>query len=421
MRNRMTKLAGAALVAALAALPAAAEDVKTDMSKGGITFSSGPNSLTIGGRLQGRFTADDREDFDADPNGTAGFLEEDGLSRQFAVQRMRLTLKGGMWKPWLRYEFQFELASTSGANDNKVKDAVIEIETHPLAVLKVGQYKAPFSLQELTSSGRQQFVDRAITNAKFAPGRDQGVMLGGLTERKKFGYAVGAFNGSGESRPQEDQGLLYVGRVWFDPLGEYRLSESANDHPEKNVLHVGLGARTGEAQRGSATGAFEEPDDQTAFNLELAWRYRRFHATGEYFVMEDETTTSTQVLDPNGNPTNTFVITTTDGPESSGFHVQGGVMVVPRTVEVGLRYAQIDPDDDLIDDKVTEARAVFGWYFQGHNLKVQADAGRLSFEERFGPGTSSVAERGMPSLGARIGAAEKRTDVQYRVQMQVAF
>ena len=55
---------------------------------------------------------------------------------------------------------------------------------NPLAVPWIGQGKAFFGRQELTSSGRQQFVDRSNVNTRFAAGRDQGIGLTGSTEAK---------------------------------------------------------------------------------------------------------------------------------------------------------------------------------------------------------------------------------------------
>ena len=75
----------------------------------------------------------------------------------------------------------------------------------------------------------------------------------------------------------DDTGLLYVGRVWWDPFGEYKLLESANEAEEKGVLHVGVGLHTGEAIRGSESiGVVEDVNDQTAWNLELAGRWKRW-------------------------------------------------------------------------------------------------------------------------------------------------
>lgn len=407
MLRRTIYLAGIALMALAPAATAVADEVKTDLSKGGPTFQSGNNSLTIGARAQFRWTGDSREQFDADTAGQ-GQGEPDGFSQAMAVQRMRLILKGGMWKPWLKYEFQFDFANTSGDKDNKVKDAVIEVAPKEIFTIKMGQFKTPFSLQELTSSGRQEFVDRSITNAKFVPSRDTGVSVNGVTEDRKFGYSVGAFNGSGEAKVQEDQGLLYVARVWFDPFGEYKLSESANDDPNKNVFHVGFGVHTGEAQRGTATaGVFENPDNESAYGVELAWRYRRFFATGEYFRMTDD----------RQNPTAAPNI------QSSGWHAQGGVMVVPKKLEIGARYAEIDPDRSLLDDRVKEERLVAGYYFQGHNLKLQADGGRVILDSALSdPAYPSLALRNLPvPTGARLGGIRKYTDSQYRVQMQIFF
>ena len=414
---RVRRMGSAAVVILmLAAFPAAAEEpakdeVKVDMSKGGITFSSGDNSLTLGARIQFRWTADDKEDFDGDTAGS-GVGHEDGLSNSFDVPRMRLSLKGGMWKPWLKYEFQFDFSRTSGDSSSKIKDAVIEFVPDERAAIKVGQFKTPFSLQELTSSGRQEFVDRAITNAKFVPAKDVGVMVGGTTETKRFGYGVGVFNGGGESRVQDDQSLLWVGRVWWDPRGEYKLFESANDQTDKNIVHVGLGVHTGEAIRGTATsGVFEDVNNQTAWNLELAWRNARLFATGEYFAMKDE----------QANPTAGADI------DSTGWHAQVGWMVRPKTVELALRYAEVDPDTDIDNDRISESRLAASYYWKGHNLKIQGDVGQIDYQagsRAYFPTstTTTIQGRGLPNPGTRLSpATEDLTDLQFRVQLQLTF
>ena len=267
------------------------EEPKTtvDASKGGVTFKSGYNSLTLGARLQVRWTGEDREDFDSDTAG-AGKGEEDGFSSGFDIARMRLALKGGMWKPWLKYEFQYEFARTSGSSSNKIKDALLEFETSKATALKLGQYKVPFSLQQLISSGRQEFVDRALTDGKFDPGRDIGLSFWGTAAGKKFGYQVGVFNGGGEGNPQDDAGYLYVGRVTWDPLGEFKLLESDLEGPgTKPALHFGLAYRAGEPGKGVVTtGVFDGADDQAAWTLEAAFRGYGLFALGSDFQMTDE-------------------------------------------------------------------------------------------------------------------------------------
>ena len=379
-------------------------ETKVDASRGGITITSGVNSLTIGARAQVRWTLDDREDASNDQAGS-GVGHPDGPVSGFDVPRLRLTLSGGAFRPWLKYSFQFELSRTSGEGASKIKDAVLEIRpTGRPFRFQAGQFKAPFGLQQLTSSGRLQFVDRAITDSKFNPGRDMGAMFSGTFAERRAGYDLGFFNGSGESLRQNNRGHLLVGRVFFQPLGSYALSESSVDAATKPVLHIGTAARTGKQIRGrTTTGVVEEPDNQTAVNVEFAFKASRLYSTAEYFWMTDE----------QENPQS--------GPDidARGFHAQAGYMVVPKTVEVGLLYARITPDTRVNDADTSELRGVFGYYFQAHGLKLQADAGTLGYESGFAS-LSARARQGLTALGTRTSTGAFN-DLQVRVQFQLAF
>jgi phosphate-selective porin len=376
-----------------------------DASRGGVTISSGVNSLTIGARLQVRWTLDDREEADADTAGS-GLGESDGPLSQVDVPRLRVTMSGGVFRPWFRYLFQFEMSRTGGEGGSRVKDAVFEIRpTGRNFRLLAGQFKAPFGLQQLTSSGRLQFVDRAITDAKFNPGREMGVMFGGTSMGRKVGYEIGVFNGSGESIRQNNRSHLWAGRVFFNPLGAYALSEGGSDAGPNPVLHIGLGAHGGEQIRGrSAAAAVEDADAQTALNVEFAFKAPRFYSTAEYFWMTEE----------QENPVRGRDI------DSRGFHAQAGYMVVPKTTEIGLLIAHVDGDTRVEDSNLDEIRAGVGYYWQAHNLKVQADVGRLHYDANFA-GMSSRARLGLPGLGTRLVSGRSLTDTQVRVQAQVAF
>lgn len=411
----------ALLLAGAGSLSLAQEEITppstSDFAKG-ITFRSGDNSLSLGFALQVRYTGDDREAFDADLSGTGDGVE-DGLTHSFDIPRMRLYVQGGFWKPWLKYLLQYEVSRTSGDSSSKIKDAYLDFVFRPAATLRVGQYKTPFSLQEVTSDGRQQFVERAITNGKFSPARDMGVMLTGLSSEKRFGYGVGLFNGSGESRVQEDQGLLYVGRVWWDPFGEYKLSESANEAEERGVLHLGAGFHGGEAIRGTETiGVVEDVNDQTAWNLELAGRWKRLFATGEYFTMTDDVDNSAAPIEV----------------DSDGWHAQVGVMLTPKGFEVAGRYAVVDPDVDTDNDEVTEARLAASYYWKGHSLKLHGDVGYQAYDSGFRAYSPSavlttVQGRGLPNVAAATATTAGRIspltedlkDLQVRVQVQLVF
>lgn len=392
-------------VRAQAPPPPAPPPTTVDASRGGVTVSSGVNSLTIGARLQVRWTLDDREEASADTAGS-GVGADDGPISQFDIPRMRVSFTGGAFRPWLRYTFQFDFSRTGGESASKIKDAVIEIRPvgRNYRVL-AGQFKAPFGLQQLTSSGRLQFVDRAITDAKFNPSREMGVMVSGTVAARRAGYDGGVFNGSGESVRQNNQSLLWAGRVYVQPLGPYSLSEGAADAGNKPLLHLGIGGRTGKQIRGrTGPGIVEDADNQTALNAELAFKGARVFSTAEYFWMSDS----------QDNPIAAGDIT------SRGFHAQGGYMVLPKRAEVGLLVARITPDTNVDDAEVTELRGVFGYYWHAHGLKLQADIGRLGYGERFSA-LSSRTRQGLPSQGPRLVSGRSLTDTQIRVQLQLAF
>jgi phosphate-selective porin len=386
-------------------VPPAPPDTTIDASRGGITISSGVNSLTIGARAQVRWTLDDREAFDGDTVGS-GVGHEDGALSAFDVPRLRVTLSGGVFKPWMKYSFQFDFSRTSGEGASKIKDAILEIRPvgRPYRV-QAGQFKAPFGLQQITSSGRLQFVDRAITDAKFNPGRDMGVMLAGTVAARTVGYDVGVFNGSGESIRQSNGSHLWVARAYVNPFGSYTLAESAVDAGDRGILHVGVAVRGGKQIRGrTAAGVVEEPDNQQAIGLEFAYKRPRFYMTAEHFWMTDEQEV------PASGPDVT----------SRGYHVQAGYMVLPKTVEAGVLYARVMGDTGIDDGDVSEARGVVGYYFQGHNLKLQADAGQVAYGARYAS-LSSRARQGLPVLGTRLVSGESLSDTQIRVQFQLAF
>jgi phosphate-selective porin OprO/OprP len=382
-----------------AAKPAAPADApkpqtQVDASKGGFTVRSGDNSLTFGVYVQVRGVLDSRELYDADAKDTLGFGRADGPTPSFDVAKVRVSFRGTMFKPWVKYNFAFEAGRTSGESSSKIKDAYLELGKDLVSV-RAGQYKVPFGLQEQAPDWGQEFVDRSLANAAFAPSRDAGVMVTGTGREKTLGYAAGVFNGAGESRVQNNSAVMWVARVWADPLGEYKLAESAVDAPLKSNLHVGLAVRGGDIMKGGTAGVVQDVNDQTAVGLELAWKWQRVFLTGEGFWQR------TEVHNP------------TSGPhvDALGWHLQGGYMVLAKRLELALRYAEVDPNRNSAKDKTTELRGAANYYWKAHNLKLQADAGRLTYDAKAtGRGTR------LPSA-----ADKKLADFQLRLQLQLSF
>ena len=51
-----------------------------------------------------------------------------------------------MFRPWVKYNFAFEVGRTPGESDSKIKDAYVELGNERISV-RAGQYKVPFGLQ----------------------------------------------------------------------------------------------------------------------------------------------------------------------------------------------------------------------------------------------------------------------------------
>ena len=123
----------------------------------------------------------------------------------------------------------------------ELEDAEIWWAKYPMATIWVGQGKVPFGRQEFTSSGKQQFVDRWIGNALYAPGRDQGIRIEGMNASKTFEYALGAYNGIARNiNINDNDSYLYSGRVGWMPFGEYKFEESSLDYPDRPKLVLAL-------------------------------------------------------------------------------------------------------------------------------------------------------------------------------------
>jgi phosphate-selective porin OprO and OprP len=410
-----------AVHAADEAKPAApAEPPKTETTvepeKGFVTFKSGENSLTFGAWGEFRLTVDDREDFsaDVDPAGS-GYLVNDGYAASFSIPRLRVYMLGTVFKSWMRYKIEYELATlktdaTTNINNGRITDGYVEFAKSPYATVRAGQYKIPFGLEELTSDTRLEFIERSIASAKFAPGRDIGLMLSGQFFDKKFGYQAAMFNGAGQNNPQDDKAFLYTARVVYDPLGEYKLIEGAVDDPQKNILHFGLAYRFGEVPRGlSSVGVFQNPNDETALAFEFAWKLERFYAMAEYFQQTDQQANVTVGPDIDAN----------------GYTAQFGVFVVPKKQELAVRYSSVEPDESVADAKQTEMRLVYGYFWKSHNMKLQADLGEIKYGANFAS-LSTLALRGVSPLllaPARLVPlpGQDITDKQLRVQFVLAF
>lgn len=374
MRSR-ARTAVLGLLLGAAAIPAAAQEENQWGYDKGFFFRTPKFELKISTRTQFRYTYTlTDEDSATDDNG------------YFSLPRTRLRLDGYAYYPWLRYKVQYDFTGQTDAGATPprrspdLRDLYFDLARNPRAIVRLGQFKAPLGIQELTSSGEQEFVDRSVASEAFAPSRQQGAMLWGTSFEKKFGYEAGAFNGNGRNRTANDNtGYMYVARVHWDPNGEYKLSESAVDHPDKVNWTIGAAYMLNSTEE-SLLKTAEELQQRTAEGF-FGLKYKRLFVLADYYTRTQEVTGGAPDID------------------SDGGIAQVGFFFVPRKVEVALRYSTFDEDKDTPDDTEIEKRIGFGYYVSKHDLKFQADYGQMEDQ---------------------ASATDRRTDI-FRAQMQIVF
>ena len=122
------------------------DDVEVSTSGGRLRFKSGEASFEVGGRIM---------------VDTAVFDGNDDLHNGSELRRARLFMSGHVYDNW-----KFKLQTDFAGNEVTLKDAYIRYTGLEYADITVGNFKEPFSLNELTSSKYITFMERSFAAAR---------------------------------------------------------------------------------------------------------------------------------------------------------------------------------------------------------------------------------------------------------------
>lgn len=331
-------------------------------------------SLTSGGRIQLRHTY---EAFDTD-------RDEEDLSN-FAVERIRIWLKGKAFGEW-KYKFQADF----GKGGAKLKDGLIEFARFKQAKFTFGQFKVFFDRQQRISSGSQTFVDRSIAAKAFGISRDIGIQVQGTTTDKKFQYNAGVYNGEGEGKENPNNGHLFLGRVSFNPLGDFGLSESDTKNSDKHLIFIDAAASLNSKRaykdwdKADTLGTYDEAD-VLRYVFGVGYRHAGLYVQSEYYGQKE---------DPK--------IDTLGDIKANGWYAQTGYMIVPEKWELAARYSLVDEDTDVDDNEKTEAMVGLNYF-----IRRAAHALKLTFD------VAQIVEK--------AGTDAEYKDIRVRAQLQIIY
>jgi len=261
------------------------------------------STLQLNGYVQVRYTHWD--------TGTDGFR----------IRRARFGFKGELLK-----NFNFKL-QMDGTRSPVLLDAAVEISSIPYATLSFGQFKVPFSLDNLTSSSALDLVNRSQTVEELCPAQDIGSTGRdiGVTASGKFSileYTLGVFNGSGINRVDTNDQKDIAGRLILRPF---------------NSLAVGFSHYMGD-QRPSA-GVVHVNRDRTGVDV--------FFSKGPAFIKGE------------------YIFARDDQAESAGWYVRGGYSFVKEKLQALINYDSYDRDLDLAGNRIDVLTLGLNWFFSG--------------------------------------------------------
>lgn len=352
---------GAFFASLMFAHGAARADEAVSFDEGGLQYKSkgGDVELTLGGRL----------------HLDAGSVDQGaGSSGEEEVRRARLELGGKLYDHF-RFRIDYEFARNEGW-----RNAWLGWDFNDAFSIRAGNFTAPFSMEDMSSSNDLMFLERSLSSA-LAP--SFGLGAGASYSTDTWAIAGGYFD---EAIDQDDdigitQGKGFAGRLVWSPSVE-------ND----NVIHLGVGAqyrdfdatdvRTISARPGSTladtvvrTGSITNIDNAMSYNLEGAWSAGPVLIEGQWLTTNLNRNAGGDLSFDGYYAQIGWVITGERHRYSKGAHVFGGVR--PNhdwgAVEIAARVDGLDLSEAVANGgDAKDWTAGVNWYL-GRNVRLSAD------------------------------------------------
>ena len=171
----------------------------------------------LGGFIQTNFEGIDVSPFE-------GRFGQTALKERFRLRRARINMTGEFAEQFdFKIEGDFEQSDgiSSSRTDFSGTDIFLNWHQFPEAQIKVGQWKAPFGLEQLTPDTSLYTIERTLPTGAITPERQIGIQLWGKPfasiwpdQKDLLTYYAGIFNGNGRNISNNDNNnFMYVGRL----------------------------------------------------------------------------------------------------------------------------------------------------------------------------------------------------------------
>jgi hypothetical protein len=256
----------------------------------------------------------------------------------FHLYRARFGLEGEVFKN-IRFKALFETARTP-----LLLDAMIDYSPFKNGFIRIGQFKIPFSQENLSSAALMDTINFSQVVGKLVPGRDisaNGRDIGALADYKYGTWEgmVGVFNGSGINKADTDENKDIAARLTWSPW---------------EFLTVGASQYLGHTIPANAAGPAGK---RNRTGLEMAFSHSGFMLKGEYVYGID------------------------NAKEASGWYLTGGCFVMPKKLQAVVRVDVFDKDLSLGQDRNSILLLGLNWFFST-KTKIQLNCELAQLEGR---------------------------------------
>jgi phosphate-selective porin OprO and OprP len=329
--------------------------------------------LVLGGYIQTNF--EDGAVFAF--NGNFG---QTAINDRFRLRRARVNLTGDFAE---QFDFKVEgdFAQGDGISSNRTAfsatDIFVNWHRFDEAQIKIGQWKAPFGLEQITPDTSLLMIERTLPTGAITPERQIGIQLWGKPfaniwpdQKDLLTYYAGIFNGNGRNFSVNDNNnFMYVGRldstlfkskIWgqesFLKLGADVLN--SRDAQGTNISNSGnlLVNTDGSLSPFTLPGS----DERTAWSVDAWFELGRFDLIGEYF---EEYVNGRTV---NGVPPG-FANFTTDG-----YYITAAYFLIPNKLQLAIQWQDLNPGQKG-NDGLYSIGVGLNYYIHGDNLKLMVN------------------------------------------------
>ena len=329
--------------------------------------------LVLGGFIQVNFE-------DGDVSAFEGRFGQTALKDRFRLRRARINLTGDFAE-----QFDFKIEGDFGQGDGisssrlafSGTDIFLNWHQYPEAQIKIGQWKAPFGLEQLTPDTALYFAERSLPTGAITPDRQIGAQLWGKPfanvwpdGKDLLTYYAGIFNGNGRNVSVNDNNnFMYVGRLESTLFKSKMWGQESSLKLGADVLNSRDDAGTNISQTlnlsvnsDGSLSPFVLPGaaERTAWSVDAWLKLGPFDLIGEYL---EEYVNGRTV---NGVPPGFADFTT------SGYYITAGYFLIPKKLQAAVRWEQLNPGQRG-SDGIHSITGGLNYYIHGDDLKLMVD------------------------------------------------